>query len=100
MRKSDHIEKHETTLDQHTEKLKEFNHLIEWFNQNRDSYDELIEYYDSDLWMEDYEADNNGEFSSDLKRGVLSEDAIFNLIGDYYHSYVNALELITKHLKG
>ena len=44
---------------------------------------ELSAYYESDLWMEDYEADEAGELPADLKRGVLSEDGLYNLLTEY-----------------
>ena len=45
-----------------------------------EKYRILIEYYDSDLWMQDYQMDERGELPQDLKRGVLSEDGIYNLL--------------------
>lgn len=41
---------------------------------------ELTEYYENGQWMADYEADEAGLLPSDLKRGVLSEDGIYNLL--------------------
>ena len=40
----------------------------------------LTEYYESPLWMEDYESDERGELPKELKRGVLSEDGVFYLL--------------------
>ena len=42
----------------------------------------LKEYYESPLWREDFEADEAGKFPKDLKRGVLSEDGIYNLLDE------------------
>lgn len=44
---------------------------------------ELSAYYESDLWMADYEADEAGELPADMKRGVLSEDGLYNLLAEY-----------------
>ena len=44
---------------------------------------ELSSYYESDLWMEDYEADEAGELPDNMKRGVLSEDGLYNLLTEY-----------------
>lgn len=44
---------------------------------------ELINYYESDTWRKDFDADSNGKLPADLKRGVLSEDGIYNLLTDY-----------------
>ncbi len=43
---------------------------------------ELTEYMDSGLWLQDYECDERGELPTDLKRGVLSEDGLYNLLCD------------------
>ncbi len=40
----------------------------------------LTEYLDSGQWLADYEADERGELPTDLKRGVLSQDGLYNLI--------------------
>lgn len=39
----------------------------------------LKEYQASGLWLEDFEADERGELPPDLRRGVLSEDGLYNL---------------------
>ena len=44
---------------------------------------ELSKYYGSELWKLDFAADEAGNLPSDLKRGVLSEDGIWNLLSDY-----------------
>ncbi len=40
----------------------------------------LDAYYTSGEWREDYEADERGEFPPDMKRGVLSQDALYDLL--------------------
>ena len=44
---------------------------------------ELSKYYGSELWKQDFAADEAGNLPPDLKRGVLSEDGIWNLLSDY-----------------
>ena len=44
--------------------------------------DRLTDYLDSGAWREDFEADEAGLVPVELKRGVLSEDALYNLLGD------------------
>ena len=41
---------------------------------------ELTDYYFGGRWLRDYEADERGELPRDLKRGVLSQDGIWNLL--------------------
>lgn len=40
----------------------------------------LTDYMDSGQWLADYEADERGELPKDLKRGVLSQDGLYNLL--------------------
>lgn len=40
----------------------------------------LIQYYTGGQWLRDFEADQRGELPPDLKRGVLSEDGLWNLL--------------------
>ena len=44
---------------------------------------ELSKYYGSELWKQDFAADEAGQLPPDLKRGVLSEDGIWNLLTEY-----------------
>lgn len=49
---------------------------------------ELETYYSSPLWMQDFEDDSAGKLPRDLPRGVLSEDAVYNLLAS-----MNTLEI-------
>ncbi|MBQ9687075.1 MAG: DUF4298 domain-containing protein [Oscillospiraceae bacterium] len=46
----------------------------------QDSIRILSDYYASPRWREDFQADEAGLLPKALKRGVLSEDAIYNLL--------------------
>lgn len=39
----------------------------------------LERYYDSGLWLHDYECDEQGKLPPYLKRGILAEDTLYNL---------------------
>ncbi len=43
----------------------------------------LFEYYGSKEWFDDRESDSRGELPTDLCRGVLTEDAVWELQADY-----------------
>ncbi len=47
---------------------------------------ELDAYYTSGLWRDDYEADERGELPPDLKRGVLSQDGLYDLLEEKHDS--------------
>ncbi len=40
----------------------------------------LIDYQESGQWLKDYEADERGELPRKLKRGVLSQDGLYDLL--------------------
>ena len=42
-----------------------------------------LEAYYTTIWLSDFEADEAGLLPPDLKRGVLSEDGIYNLLEEY-----------------
>ena len=44
----------------------------------------LVRYYESPLWLEDYTADEMGQFPKDMCRGVLSQDGLYDLITDVF----------------
>ena len=44
--------------------------------------DRLTDYLDSGAWREDFEADEAGLVPATLKRGVLSEDGLYDLLAD------------------
>ena len=46
----------------------------------QESVHKLIDYYENGQWLQDYEADERGELPADLKRGVLSQDGIYNIL--------------------
>ena len=48
----------------------------------RDNYKALKKYMDSGKWLKDYETDEKGELPPDLKRGVLSQDGLYDLLQD------------------
>lgn len=70
----------EENLDIAKKALEDFEKSLENFLSVQKNIKELSEYYFSRQWMADYDADSRGEIPHNLKRGVLSEDAAYNLI--------------------
>ena len=64
------------------ERVEQYERLFDEAVSSRDPEKlRLLEaYHTSGQWREDYEADERGEFPPDLKRGVLSQDALFDLL--------------------
>lgn len=66
------FDKVSATLEKYIEAENEFEKILP-------IADELKEYYTGGSWLSDYEADEHGEISPVLKRGILSQDALYNL---------------------
>ena len=45
----------------------------------------LLDYYTSGQWLKDYELDEKGYLPEDIKRGVLSEDGVYNFLEAIQH---------------
>lgn len=83
MKRIDRITQMEGLLDKSTEVIARLEQALEDFNALAPDIAELEAYYTSPLWRKDFEADEAGKLPKDLKRGVLSEDGIYDLLTDY-----------------
>ena len=48
----------------------------------RENLKRLTAYYESSLWLEDFQKDEQGLLPAGLKRGILSEDGIYNFLSE------------------
>ena len=64
------------------EAVKALEEAVSGFEEVADRVQRLSEYMDSGQWRRDFEADEAGLLPSDLPRGVLSEDGLYNLLED------------------
>ena len=74
------IEAMEQCFDKVKQALERWERAQEEYRASHESIEKLKHYMDSGQWREDYEADERGELPASLKRGVLSEDALYNLL--------------------
>ena len=70
------------------ETIRRIEHMEAVFDRLRESPDpallrELLEYYEGGQWLLDYQADERGELPEGLKRGVLSQDGIWDLLTEW-----------------
>ena len=65
------------------EVIRRLDQALEDFTEIEPAIAELETYYTSSQWRKDFEADEAGKLPKDLKRGVLSEDGVWNLLTDY-----------------
>ena len=60
---------------------------------------ELSAYYGSEEWHKDREDDEAGRLPLSLKRGVLSEDAVYSLLTDNHELIAEMLEKAAKMVR-
>lgn len=69
-----------TQMEQHMDTVRA---ALDALEAARESMGILTAYYEGGQWRRDYELDEAGKLPRDLKRGVLSEDGLYNLICDW-----------------
>ena len=77
-----HIQQMEGVLNTSEALIKELYEMLERWEAHQPALKQLIAYYESEQWMEDYDASNEGQLPKDMPQGVLSEDAVYNVITD------------------
>lgn len=93
MNRIDRITKMEKNLDASAEAIAELSAALDKYEAARKAWKELSDYYGSNRWMSDFEADEAGKLPKDLKRGVLSEDTVYDLIIENRDMIMKMLEL-------
>ncbi len=93
MKKYEHIKQMEDILRKQEQTIANLNVCIDEMHDNMEEYNRLIEYYYSEQRDKDLADDEKGLIPQDLKRGVLSEDEIYNLMVDYQDVVVKLLDL-------
>ena len=99
MEQIERITQMEACLDASEQAIRELSEALSAFEEVQTKYRQLSDYYGSDQWMQDYEDDEAGKLSKDLKRGVLSEDAVYDLITENRELLVRMLRLVTSALE-
>ena len=74
------IKYYELLLDRLTEIVGDLDSAIAAFDSAEPMIKELSDYYGSRQWKKDFADDEAGLLPKDLKRGVLSEDGVYDLL--------------------
>lgn len=76
----EHIPRMEHILDQYTQTLRQLDEVLTALEAQGSDYQALMDYYTGGQWQQDFSADEQHLLPADLKRGVLSEDAVYDLL--------------------
>ena len=80
MERIERIKQMEACLEQVSAAVKELSAALDQYEEAREAIKTLDKYLCSRQWKQDCKADEDGKLPKDLKRGVLSEDGIWNVL--------------------
>lgn len=95
----EHITKMEHIFNTQQEKIEQLNALLDEIEIHQREYQMLIEYYYSEQRNQDLKDDENHLIPKEIIRGVLSEDGIYNFMGERYDTGIRLMEIGLKMIK-
>lgn len=84
MEQIERVKQMELRMERAVKAVMELSAALENYEAVQEDIAELERYYGSEEWKQDYTDDEAGMLPADLKRGVLSEDGIWNLLEDVH----------------
>lgn len=93
------IQEMEQRLNRSWEAIDTLKACLEQYRQALDDIRALEHYLSSPQWRQDYEDDEGGQLPQELRRGVLSQDAISNLLGTHQSLLYDMALLINANSK-
>ena len=93
------INRYEDILSKSTKTINDVKKSLNALKKLEPDIEYLNNYYGSDEWYQDINDDNLGLLPKNIKKGILSEDAIYNLLMDNKEIAIEMLELATNILK-
>lgn len=96
MEQIERIKTMEQHLDRASQAVMKLSAALDDYAEVLTSIRELEKYYGSDDWKQDFADDEQGLLPQDLKRGVLSEDGIWNVLTDNQDLNTRMKEIVSK----
>ena len=100
MTQTERITLMENYSDEAAQTLKAFAEALRAYRDVQPKLLTLAEYYGGPDWRKDFTDDEAGKLPQTLKRGVLSEDSLYNLLSENTALLSETLEVIAEILKG
>lgn len=99
MKQITRINKYENILNDSNKIIKKVDKYLDEYNAIQDKIKELSTYYGSEIWYQDIEDFDKQLLPKETKAGILSEDAIYNMLANNKEIAIKMLEIATKVLK-
>lgn len=99
MNQTERITMMESCLDDAKIVLKAYSDSLRAYREIQPKLRELAGYYAGEDWRTDFEDDSAGRLPKDLKRGVLSEDAVYDVLAENTELQAETLDVIAEILR-
>lgn len=99
MNQINRIKKYEHILNNSTQILNNLENALDALENNHKDLKCLSKYYGSKEWKQDFNDDRLGLIPQNINRGILSEDAIYNLLENNKEIINKMLEIANNMLK-
>ena len=99
MDRIERVQAMEKAMDEVREAIEALKDALGRYEDAQDMADQLEEYLAGD-WIDDRDADERGELPADMKRGVLSEDSLYDLLADNDDTAVTLIETAARIMRG
>lgn len=96
MEQIERIKTMEQHLDRASQAVMKLSAALDDYVEAQKSIRDLGKYYGSDDWKQDFADDEQGLLPQDLKRGVLSEDGIWNVLTDNQDLHARMKTIVSK----
>ena len=99
MEQLERIQKMEENLNKYAQALADAQKALDQLERCQSDYIQLRDYYTGQNFFDDLEYSNSPEFPENIACGVLSEDAVYDLMGEHFETAINLLDLSSSMLK-
>ena len=93
------IQEMEEHLNKYSQVLAKAQSALAELEASQKNYIQLRDYYTSQVFFDDLEFSNRPDFPEDVDCGVLSEDAVYDLMGEHFEMALQLLDLSSAMLK-
>lgn len=99
MNQTERITLMESYLDEAKITLKAYSESMKAYQEIQAKLRELAGYYSGEDWRKDFADDEAGRLPKDLKRGVLSEDSVYDVLSENTELQAETLEVMAEILR-
>ena len=98
MKQVERIQKMEDIFDRARVNIENLNRELETYKLMQKDLEKLVAYYEGRQWMKDFTDDEKGKIPAEVKRGVLSEDGIYDMLVEEKEMINSMLDIVRGYL--